>query len=360
MITRELRVLVVDDTIVYRTILKDVLEKVDGLQLAGTAPNGRIALTKVPILKPDLITLDIEMPEMNGLETLRQLKTDFPEIPVLMVSAHTTRDAEITLSALELGAFDFITKPDAGNYQENTRLLVEQFRSTLAALMRHRNLKPATTRLPEKETITAPAIVKHDPVRPDIIAIGISTGGPVALAVLIPELPANLPVPVVIVQHMPPVFTRALAESLHKKSKLTVLEGEQGMAVKPGHVYIAPGGKQMKVQKQADGLAQLLLTDDPAENYCKPSADYLFRSVAQIYGKRALGIIMTGMGSDGVIGLRLMKRTGASVYAQDEQSSVIFGMPQEAIKAGVVDRVLPLTGIAPQISRIFNPAKDRE
>jgi two-component system chemotaxis response regulator CheB len=184
----------------------------------------------------------------------------------------------------------------------------------------------------------------------EIVAIGVSTGGPQALTEVIPYLPANLAVPVVIVQHMPQTFTEALAAALNDKSVVTVVEGQHGQTLEAGVVYIAPGGKQMKIVQQSQSQApHLLITDDPSENYCKPSVDYLFRSVAQLYANRALGVIMTGMGADGVRGLRLMKQQGAKILAQDAESCVVFGMPMEAIKAGVVDAVVPLKQLAAAI-----------
>jgi two-component system chemotaxis response regulator CheB len=186
----------------------------------------------------------------------------------------------------------------------------------------------------------------------DIVALGVSTGGPQALAQVIPKLPTDLGVPIVIVQHMPPMFTAALAASLNGKSALKVVEGRPGQILEASTVYIAPGGKQMKVARPAPAAPlSLCITDDPPENYCRPSVDYLFRSVAQVYADRALGIIMTGMGADGVLGLRLMKRQGARVIAQDEASCVVFGMPMEAIKAGVVDAIVPLEQLASAITK---------
>ncbi len=186
-----------------------------------------------------------------------------------------------------------------------------------------------------------------------IVGIGISTGGPNALAQVIPLLPENFGVPVVVVQHMPPEFTKALAESLNNKSKVTVVEGADNMALAAGTVYIAPGGKQMKLVRRGHNVC-LKITDAPPENHCKPSADYLFRSVAKFYGKKALGVIMTGMGSDGALGLQKMKEKGALILAQDEDTCVVFGMPLEALNAGVVDVVCPLAQIAEEIVKIVN------
>lgn len=211
---------------------------------------------------------------------------------------------------------------------------------------------PVKKPLPPAKPAVQPKINLR-PGRLELVAIGISTGGPNALAEVIPNLPATLRVPVVIVQHMPPVFTAALADSLDKKSKVSVKEAEHGELIKPGWVYIAPGGKQTRLVKQTGGTA-VELTNDPPENHCRPAADYLFRSISKIYDNRVLGVIMTGMGSDGVLGLKLMKRRGAPVIAQDEKTCVVYGMPMEAFKAGVTDMVLPLQQIAPQIIKMVN------
>ena len=346
----KLRALVVDDTALYRKVIKDILESITGIEVVGTAPNGKIALMKVEQLKPDMLTLDVEMPEMDGLETLRNLRR-LPEKPaVIMVSSLTHRDAEVTLQALQLGAFDFIAKPSGANVLANMAELKQQFIPKIEALLKR--YIPPPTEAPKPPVSFSPP-QGHKPrvlLRPRIVALGVSTGGPKALADVIPRLPKDFPAPIVIVQHMPPVFTKALAESLDKKSALTVVEAEDGMVIQPGYVYLAPGGKQMKVA--ANGQAKIKITDDPPENHCKPSADYLFRSVYHAFGNRTLGVIMTGMGKDGTEGLKLLKSKGAYVLAQDEASCVVFGMPMEAIKAGVVDEVLPLNQLAEKITRI--------
>ncbi len=357
-----LRVLVVDDTSLYRNILSNVLSGFSGVEVVGTANNGKIAMAKIAQLKPDIVTLDVEMPEMDGIETLRQLKVKALHLPAIMVSAHTIEGARITMEALELGAFDFIEKPDGDDHGKNIENLQSQLKPKINAFINKKHIrsmlkggnaisKPVQTSGKQSDNRvscsnrTASALAA--PVK--IVTIGISTGGPNALAYVIPKLPKNSP-PVVIVQHMPPVFTAALAESLDKKSSLTVVEGKNGHRLQHDNVYIAPGGKQMKVENE-NNEHRLSVTDDPPECHCKPSADYLFRSVAKLYKNHALGVIMTGMGSDGTLGLRLMKRQCARIIAQDEESCTVFGMPMEAIKAGVVDIVLPLEKIADEIIR---------
>ncbi len=357
----KVKVLIVDDTVLYRKIIKDTLQTFPNVEIVGSAPNGKIALSKLNTLQPDLMTLDLEMPEMDGLETLRELKKT-ENIPCsVMVSAHTTKGASVTMDALSLGAFDFIAKPSGGDMQSNIANLKLQFEPVLKAFLAKQgiNLRGATRdekvldNIP-REGIPTQNFAPISPLlKPEVVAIGISTGGPKALAEVIPKIDPKIGVPILIVQHMPPIFTKALADSLNQKTDLTVVEAVHGQKVIAGTIYIAPGGKQMRVEK--DKLANsslIIITDDPAENFCKPAVDYLFRSVSKSFGKKSLGIVMTGMGRDGVVGSRLMKRTGAGIIAQDKETSVVFGMPAEVIKAEIVDYVAPLDKIAYEINRI--------
>ncbi len=353
--TEKIRIFIVDDTAVYRSILKKVFDDMPNVEVVGTAPNGKIALEKMAEIRPDIVTLDQEMPEMNGLETLRRLKGVSPDTIAVMISAHTTEGAYITIKALQLGAFDFITKTSGGSYQENIEKLTRQFHPVLRAVL---NRRTAAAPIPDRSPqFDPPAAVpkfnaSNNGIFPKIVAIGISTGGPNALSEVIPKLPGDFHIPIVIVQHMPPVFTKALAESLNQKSHLNVVEGKSGDSLQAGWVYIAPGGKQLKIVKhQETKKPRLLLTNDAPENHCRPSADYLFRSVAEVYKNQALGLIMTGMGTDGTAGLKLMKQNGATIMAQDKESSVVFGMPMEAIKAGIVDQIVPLDRIAGEVLR---------
>lgn len=341
---RLLRVMVVDDTVLYRKVLSDILSSIQGVEVVGTATDGKVALAKIPQLEPDLLTLDFDMPIMDGLEVLERVRRDHPDLKVVMVSTHTKEGAAITLKALELGALTFVTKPKTDNPLSSQNVLLDQLLPVVKEIMAQ--LQPSQPAVSNAAPRTVTSVAGTGRIR--IVAIGISTGGPKALAELIPCLPKDLRTPVVIVQHMPSEFTAALAESLDRKSALTVIEAENGMALRGGTVFIAPGGKQMKVVNTS-GKSVLEINSDPPENHCQPSVDYLFRSISKVYGKHALGIIMTGMGSDGVLGLRLMKRLGAQVIAQDKQSCVIFGMPGEAINAGVVDSVVPLDHIASEI-----------
>ena len=319
-----LKVLVVDDSAMYRKIVQDVLEAFPNVEIVGTAQNGKIALSKAAVLKPDLLTLDIEMPEMDGLEVLEHLKKEVPDAVAIVFSAYTTEGARITLRALELGAFDFIPKPSSGNLEENRERFKFEIAPMLEALGRIKREKTVARviSLPQQtQRVAAPAPLPRHASHSKVVAIGISTGGPVALTKLIPKIPADIGVPIFIVQHMPPMFTEALARKLDAISDISVKEAVDGELIQANTVYIAPGGKQMKVSRSAqDNHLVVRVTDDPPEKNCKPSVDYLFRSISRHYGKYATGVIMTGMGYDGTDGLKLMKQRGAVVIAQNESS----------------------------------------
>jgi two-component system chemotaxis response regulator CheB len=345
----QIRVFVVEDSVVFRKLLLTTINSIPGVRTVGIASNGREAIEAIPDVKPDLITLDINMPIMDGLETLEQLKNIYPQFRVIMISSYTSEGAVATLKALENGALDFITKPDSDDTEQNRIKLQNDFARLLAKYVDseiHFDMMAKCGAVTEKEKYATKPILNLPSVSPQAVAIGISTGGPNALSQVIPLLPGDYPVPVFIVQHMPRIFTKTLAESLNRKSKVTVIEALDGDRVKEGTVYIAPGGLQMKLRKDDNGSIFIQILDAPEENFCKPSADFLFRSVAQVYGKNAVGIIMTGMGSDGVLGLRLMKRQGALILAQDRETCTVWGMPRMACEAGVVDGTIPLHGMA--------------
>lgn len=355
--SQPIRALVVDDTALYRKIVSDVLADLPNVKVVDTAHNGRAALAKIAALKPDLVTLDIEMPDMNGIEVLEKLKTTGSKVGVIMVSSVTREGGDMTIRALSLGAFDFITKPQGHSLVENTRTVREALAPLIENFQRRR--MPSSNRMrPPLHTAGRPA-PKSPRLRSmagvrrgtsQIVAIGISTGGPNALTAMMPKLPADIGVPIVIVQHMPPVFTRSLAMSLNAKCALQVKEAENGEVLKANTAYIAPGGRQMKIMAGGDGFSRIIkITNDPPENNCKPSADYLFRSVAQLYVGRATGVIMTGMGSDGLLGLKRMKHSGAILIGQDEASCVVYGMPKAPAEAGILDVVVPLQRIADEI-----------
>ncbi len=354
-----LRIMVVDDTVVYRKIVSDVLTELPNVEVVGTAHNGKAALLKLKTLKPDLLTLDIEMPELSGIEVLQRLQTEAPEVGAIMLSTLTQQGGIMTMRALELGAFDFIPKPQSGTMAENKEAVKEALAPMLKAFARSRQIKSRLSSLPRAKTALRQASRPiSNPVRrmvgrtesASIIAIGISTGGPNALAQMLPKLPGDIDVPIVIVQHMPPLFTQSLANSLNNKCELEVREATNGEPLTPNVVYIAPGGAQMKIVAGGDGTQRVIkITNDPPENNCKPSVDYLFRSIADHYVGRATGVIMTGMGSDGTKGLQMMKNNGATIIAQDESTCVVFGMPKEPVESGLADVVAPLDLIAAEI-----------
>ncbi len=360
------KVLVVDDTIMYRKIIADVLKTIPNVEVVGTANNGKIALSRIKSLKPDLVTLDVEMPVMNGLETLVAIQQEKLDVECLMFSSLTARGSEVTMKALELGAFDFVLKPDYENPEENLSYIQRELSRRLQVFAQQRQLRrllrgkratirsrEVSRRQPEEATARILQQTKAKVKRAEksrVVAIGISTGGPNALTAMLPKLPGDLGVPVLIVQHMPPVFTKSLAASLDKKCALEVKEAVNGELIKKNTVYIAPGGTQMKVASGADVHSKIIrITDDPPENNCKPSVDYLFRSVAREYGSKATGVIMTGMGADGKLGLKEMKSAGVVSIAQDADTSVVYGMPKAVAEAGLVDVVAPLDGIAAEI-----------
>ncbi len=367
-----LRVLVVDDTIVYRKAISDILSEIPGVAVVGSAQNGRVALQRVVELKPHLVTLDIEMPEMDGLTVLRGISKKAPDVGVVMLSAHTRKGGKTALRALEMGAFDFICKPRGESLQENRAELKKALVPVIRAFERLREVRGilrgreksgiegVTTRpkTPHERNKTKKVLstLQYIP-RSRIVAIGVSTGGPVALARFLPEIPGSIGVPFLIAQHMPPLFTESLARNLDRHAAITVKEAVNGEKIEPNTAYIAPGGKQMKVAEDVLKKNKIIrITDDAPENGCAPSADYLFRSVAQHYGGNATGVIMTGMGSDGTRGLQEMKAKGAFIIAQDELTSVVFGMAKKAVETGIVDLLVPLDQLAHQIRRTIAPS----
>jgi two-component system chemotaxis response regulator CheB len=355
-----MRVLVVDDTVLFRRIVSEALAGLPGVEVVGTASNGRLALTRIASLQPDLITLDIEMPAMNGIEVLEAMAASGLKAGVIVLSGVTVRGGEHTLRALELGAFDFITKPDSGSADENVALLRGLLAPMIRALDRRLQVRSILEGRSSKTTPAIGGTLQTGVVIASkglcrvcqpIVLIGVSTGGPSALGQVLPALPVDLRAPVFVVQHMPPLFTKALADSLQKKCAIRVKEGADGEIAIPGCVYLAPGGRQMKLGSGTKGEIVVRLTDDPPENNCKPSVDYLFRSAALQFPGRSVAAILTGMGNDGAQGLRLLKRSGCASIAQDEATCVVFGMPREAILTGLVDSVVPLNLIASTIVR---------
>ena len=340
-----LRVLIVDDSVVVRKLLTEALSSSPEVQVAGTASSGSIALGKIPLLNPDLITLDIEMPGMNGIQTLTEIRKLYPKLPVIMFSTLTERGASITLEALALGASDYMTKPTnseslAGAMEQVRRELVTKITS-LAGHLRPR-VAPARP--------LTPVVKKLGRHRIEILAIGTSTGGPNALAEVVPKLPEDFPVPVVVVQHMPPLFTRLLADRLNGQSHLAVQEAEAGRTLEPGHVWIARGDYHLTLARKGSKVT-LNLNQEPPENSCRPAVDVLFRSVAQVYGAGTLGLVMTGMGSDGARGAAQIGEAGGQILVQDEASSVVWGMPGAVVGAGLADKICALGEIGQEVVR---------
>jgi two-component system chemotaxis response regulator CheB len=359
---RNIRVMVVDDSVVVRKIVTDSISADPEIDVVGIAANGKIAMAKIPQLKPDILTLDIEMPEMDGLETLVEIRKLYPTLPVIMFSTLTERGGAKTLEALSLGATDYVTKPaNVGSVSIAMQRVrdelvpkIKTFCSESAGLKPVLNSKPLP--VPKvKEVVKKPIkpkVATSLNTRIDIVAIGVSTGGPNALADLFPVFPENLPVPIVIVQHMPPFFTKLLAERLSSKSKLDVKEGTAGQVLNPGKAWIAPGDYHMILERNGTSV-NIQTNQAPQENSCRPAVDVLFRSVADLFGQRMLSVILTGMGQDGLAGCEYVKNLGGRVIVQDENSSVVWGMPGFVAKAGLAEKVLPLNQIGQEIINIL-------
>jgi len=343
----KVRVMIVDDSVVIRKLLSDALNQDPDLEVAGTAGDGKLALIKLPQIKPDLITMDIEMPHMNGLETLAEIRKTDRKTPIIMFSTLTERGAAETLEALGLGASDYATKPSGSR---GPAAAFEQIRSELIpkikALCGRKSLNLAALKPPAAPRKPRPARTR----RVEVVAIGVSTGGPQALSSLFPGFPKDLPVPIVMVQHMPPIFTRFLAERLTAQSQIPVAEGSEGARLQPGRAWIAPGNFHMTVARSpAERLLQL--NQEAPENSCRPAVDVLFRSVASAYGAGVLGVVMTGMGADGVAGAKHIHDAGGEVIVQDEATSVVWGMPGLVHASGEADGVYPLNQLAGEIVR---------
>lgn len=349
-----IRVLVVDDSVVIRRLVTHVLERDAEIEVVGFAANGAIALQRIPQYNPHVLTLDIEMPEMNGLETLRHLRRGFPDLRVIMCSSLTERGALVTLEALALGADDYVTKASSQNSLEQSmaRLRdelipkIKQF-FFLPLCVQDASAEPAD-RAPVPRMSHSTAHPAAQLTRPHVVVIGVSTGGPTALGAILPRFPANFPLPVLVVQHMPPLFTRLLADRLNASCRLPVKEACNGDRVLGGHILIAPGDFHLKVSDE-DGTVRVHLDQSPPQNSCRPSVDALFSSIGKTYGGRALAVVLTGMGHDGLHGAQVLKAQGASILVQDEASSVVWGMPGAVAQAGLADCVLPLEQIVPEI-----------
>jgi two-component system chemotaxis response regulator CheB len=349
----KIKVLLVDDSAVVRKVLGDALASDPQIEVIGTAVNGRLALAELARLDPDIITLDIEMPEMSGLEVVREIRKSGREIPIIMCSSLTADGASHTLEALALGASDYVTKPSSHGI--NTREVVGE------ELIR--KIKALATDRRDRNRVTSPGkaprrVLAEERQEIDVIAVGVSTGGPNALTEFLSHLPPNLGVPVVVVQHMPPVFTRLLAERLNDSISLPVSEASHAQEIKPGHVYLAPGDKHMEV-KRLLGRFLISLNESPPENSCRPAVDVLFRSVAKVYGAGAAAVILTGMGQDGLLGCHIIKQVGGRILVQDRQSSAVWGMPGAIVEAGLEPLVMPPNQLAKEVARHAKPSSPR-
>ncbi len=363
--TRKIRVLVVDDSMVIRRLLSDALAADPAIEVVGVAANGKIALAKIPQLNPDIITLDIEMPEMDGLTTLVELRKLYPKLPVVMFSTLTQQGAEATIEALARGAADYVTKPaNVGsvneaikNVQQDLIPKIKQFCRAIVPFSANL-LKPASSAV---RPLGSPPAFSHvegsKPKRIDVLVIGTSTGGPNALSTVIPKLPANFPVPVMIVQHMPPIFTTHLAQRLNQLSPLTVHEAKDGDVLAPGGVWLAPGNFHMIVRRQGTQL-KASLNQQPPECSCRPAVDVLFRSAAEVFGPNVLAVVMTGMGQDGQRGSGTIRQAGGCVLAQDEATSVVWGMPGAVTNSGYANQVLPVNRIADEIIHLTQSGRN--
>lgn len=342
----KIRVLVVDDSFVMRRTIGRILDSDPGVHVVGTACDGFDALAKIEQLKPHVVTLDVEMPKLDGMATLREIAAHHPGVHVIMLSSLTANGAQITIEALMQGASDYVSKPapaiDSGVDHLAANLLFKVKQFFVRTL--HASVESVSPPLPPSLTGAPPAIGGLF----DICALGVSTGGPSALLEVLPMFPADFPLPIVIVQHMPAMFTQLLAERLNGVCSISVAEGKRDMILQPGQAVLAPGGFHMRVIRTGSAMV-VKIDEGPKENSCRPSVDVLFRSIADNLGGRAIAAVMTGMGQDGLAGARLLKCRGATILAQDQATSVVWGMPGAVVRANLAERVLPLARIVPEI-----------
>lgn len=356
-----MKVLVVDDSIIYRKVIRDALAEFSGVEVVGVAADGEAAIQRIDTLKPDLVTLDIEMPVLDGLGVLERL-SDRPTMPtVIMLSSLTADGATATSRALRYGAFDFVLKPSDGSLDENRERLKESLRPIVSQLLSQTKTTPVRAAVGANPAASvnnaSPVVSKGKPSRlpPRAVVIGISTGGPAALAKLLPQIPGSFPVPILIVQHMPALFTKSLAEQLDRTSQVSVFEGAEGQVCQAGSVYIAPGGKQMRIEDNGSKITIHVTEDAPVEN-CRPSVNYLFESAARQLGNRCLAAVLTGMGTDGVTAGKLLKAAGATILTQDEASCVVYGMPRAMVDAGLSDQAISLNEFPTVLLKACRPA----
>jgi two-component system chemotaxis response regulator CheB len=374
---RQIRVMVVDDAVVARSMMTRWIDAEPDMKVAASSRNGREALERIDSGEPDVVLLDVDMPELDGIAALPLLLGRNRDLVVIMVSTLTRRSAELSLRALSLGATDYIPKPET-TYEAMTsaafrRELIDKIRGLGRKRIVARESPPIIVPAPEKRPRSQPAAVRQvadpkprgtegneislrpfAPVPPRALLIGSSTGGPQALTTLLEKLPTAVDsAPILITQHMPPMFTTVLAEHLTRACGRDAHEAEHGEAVLPGGIYLAPGGRHMRVVRDGDGVS-IALSDDAPVNFCKPSVDPLFTSAAAVFGASSLALVLTGMGSDGTRGAGDIVAAGGSVIAQDEATSVVWGMPRSVAQAGLCSAVLPLDQIARKVLRLFS------
>ena len=345
-----INVLVVDDSAFMRKAISTMLDKDPGIKVVGMAKDGQEGLEMVRKLNPDVVTMDIEMPKMDGLTALRHIMMEAPR-PVLMVSSLTTEGAEATLKAMELGAVDFIPKQLSKVSLDIVKIekdLIDRVKTVAARKMRHVRPRPAAAPRPAAKVAARPAPPPTGrPVR-DVVAIGVSTGGPPVVQQVLSSLPENFPASIVIAQHMPAAFTGPFAKRLDSVSKITVKEAETGDVLRPGHAFVAPGGKHIVLDQKVSRV-DVVVTEQPADALYKPSANVLISSVAQAVGKRGLGVILTGMGSDGCEGVRDLKERGGRALAQSDSTCVVYGMPKAIVDENLADEIVDLDDMAESI-----------
>lgn len=348
----KIRLLIIDDAVVIRRLLANCFDGDPDIEVVGTAANGQIGLAKLAQLNPDVVTLDMEMPVMDGLQTLAAIRKTNRALPVIMFSTLTERGASATFDALALGANDYVTKPaNVGSVGEAIKRVRDELIPKIRTLCGRKSAPVATIDLGRRVAAPLPVAPSAASAHVEVLAIGVSTGGPNALAALLPGLGKNFPVPIVIVQHMPPLFTRLLAERLSAVSGLLVREGHTGAPLMPGEAWVAPGGHHLEVERTAHG-ARLRTHEDPPENSCRPAVDVLFRSVAKVYGAHALAVVLTGMGQDGLRGCEHIREARGRILAQDEATSVVWGMPGAVAQAGLAEKIIPLPALAAEINRL--------